>query len=111
MSEIRPRWKIINDVGYKVISRNDDGSPRKVWRCFLKEGDYGKFISIEQHWVQSMEGKKIVESNWARKSYSFPYDKKKAFGMWNSIKDLVEEAFEAEELVEEVEEEFSEELE
>lgn len=112
MSEIRPSIKTVRDVGYRVIMRREDGSPRLVWRGFVKEGQYGKFISIEQHWVQKMEGKKIVDSQWAKKRYSFPYDKEKAFTMLKSIRELLEEALGAgAELEKEVEEEFGEELE
>ncbi len=116
MSEIRPSIRTLRDVGYRVIMKNEDGSPRKVWKCLVKEGQYGKFISIEQHWVRRMEGKKIVESDWARKSFNFPYDKEKAFATWNSIRELIEDALGAgagagTELEKEVEEEFGEELE
>ncbi|MBL7117226.1 MAG: hypothetical protein ISS94_00355, partial [Candidatus Syntrophoarchaeum sp.] len=57
-------------------------------------------------------GKKIAESDWARKSFNFPYDKKDAFAVWNTIRELIEEAFGAgAELEKEVEEEFGDELE
>jgi len=117
MSEIRPNVRTLRDVGYRVILRREDGSPRLVLRCFIKEGQYGKFISVEQHWVQRMEGNKIVDSQWAKKRYSFPYDRKKALGTWDSIKELLEEAFSEAatpaggELEREVEEEFGEEIE
>ena len=112
MSEIRPSIKTLKDVGYRVIMKKEDGSPRQVLRCFVKEGDYGKFISIETHWVQKMEGEKIVDSQWARKTYSFPYDKEKALGKWNSVRELIEKALgTGTELEKEVEEEFGEELE
>jgi len=114
MSEIRPSIRTLKDVGYREIMKNEDGSPRKVWKCLIKEGQYGKFISIEQHWVRRMEGKKIVESDWARKSFNFPYDKEKAFATWNSIRELIEAALGTDadtELEKEVEEEFGEELE
>jgi hypothetical protein len=107
MSEIRPRIEIIRDVGYKVISTNEDGTPKQVWRCLVKEGQYGKFISIERHWVRRMKGNKITESDWARRSFSFPFDKEKALGLWNSLRELIEDAFASEiNLEEEVEEEF-----
>ena len=83
---------ILKDVGYRVILRNDDDSPRLVWRCFVKEGQYGKFISIEQHWVRQMEGDKIVDSDFGRKRFNFPYDKEKAIAMRDSIVGLLEEA-------------------
>ena len=115
MNERRPNVRTLRDVGYRVIMRSEDGSPRKVWRCLIKEGNYGKFISIEQHWVRRMEGKKIAESDWARKSFNFPYDKEKAFATWNAVKELIVEALGAgagaAELEREVEEEFGEELE
>jgi len=114
MSEIRPSIKTVRDVGYRVIMKNEDGTPKQVLRCFVKEGQYGKFISIEQHWVRRMEGKKIVESDWARKTYSFPYDKERALGKWNAVLELLKESFAgpgAKELEKEVEEEFGEELE
>jgi len=112
MSEIRT----VKDVGYRVILKKEDGSPRLVWRGFVKEGQYGKFISIEQHWVRSMQGGKIAESDFARKRFSFPYDKEKALAMFKSIKELLGDAFGASagagaELEKEVEEEFGEELE
>jgi hypothetical protein len=115
MSEMRPGIKTVKDVGYRVIMKREDGSPRLVWRCFVKEGQYGKFISVEQHWVQKMEGKKIIESQWAKKRYSFPYDREKASEMLKSLRELVENAFAAgrpgaKDLEKEVEEEFGEEL-
>lgn len=92
MSEIGPDIRILKDVGYRVILRNEDDTPRLVWRCFVKEGQYGKFISIEQHWVRRMEGSKIVESDFGRKRFNFPFDKQKAFSMRDSVVALLEEA-------------------
>lgn len=114
MSEIRPGIKELKDVGYRVILKNEDGSPRLVWRCFVKEGQYGKFISIEQHWVRRMDGKTIVESDFGRKRFNFPYDKEKALAMFKSIRELLGEALgvsKGAELEKEVEEEFGDELE
>jgi hypothetical protein len=114
MSEMRPSIRTLKDVGYRVIMKNEDGTPKQVLRAFVKEGNYGKFISIEQHWVRKMEGKKIVESDWARKTYSFPYDKERALGKWNAVMELLEAALRAgkgADLEKEVEEEFGEELE
>ena len=114
MSEIRPSIRTVRDVGYRVIVKSEDGSPKKVWRCLVKEGNYGKFISIEQHWVRRMEDKKIAESDWARKSINFPFDRDKAFATWNSIMELLEAALgegERSDLEREVEAEFGEELE
>jgi len=114
MSEIKPSIKTIRAVGYRVISESPDGTPKTVWRGFVKEGQYGKFISIERHFVRRMEGKKIVESNRSGKFINFPYDKDKAFPMLESIKGLVEDALGASagtDLEKEVEEEFGEELE
>ncbi len=112
MSEIRPSIKTLKDVGYRVILKKEDGSPRLVWRGFVKEGQYGKFISIEQHWVRRMDGEKIVDSDFGRKRFTFPYDKDKALPMFKSIKELLEAALGAgTELKKEVEEEFGEELE
>ncbi|MHC1635649.1 MAG: hypothetical protein ACXQTS_03370 [Candidatus Methanospirareceae archaeon] len=96
MSEIKPIVRTIKDVGYRVIMRNEDGSPRQILKCFIKEGAYGKFISVESHWVQRMEGGEIAETKWARRSYSFPYDKKKALEYCDFLKELVEEAFKVE---------------
>jgi len=114
MSEIRSSIKTLEDVGYRVIMKNEDGSPRQVLRGFVKEGNYGKFISVETHWVQKMEGEKIVDSQWARKTYSFPYDRERALEKWNSVMELLEAALGAsadDDLEKEVEEEFGEELE
>jgi hypothetical protein len=114
MSGIGAGIKTVKDVGYRAIIKNEDGSPKKVWRCLIKEGNYGKFISVEQHWVRRMEGEKIAESDWARKSINFPYDKDKALATWNSIMELLDAALgvsEGADLEKEVEEEFGEELE
>ncbi len=114
MSETRPSIKTLKDVGYRVILKNEDGTPRLVWRGFVKEGQYGKFVSIEQHWVRKMEGKKIVDSDFGRKRFNFPYDKDKAFAMRDSVVGLLEDALgagEGADLEKEVEEEFGEELE
>lgn len=113
MDERRPSIKTVRDVGYRVIMRSEDGSPRKVWRCLIKEGSYGKFISIEQHWILRMEGNRIAESEWAKKSFNFPYDKERAFATWNSVKELIVEALGAgaAELENEEEEELGDEYE
>lgn len=115
MSEIKPTIKTVRDVGYKVIMQNEDGTPKKVWRCLVKEGNYGKFVSVEQHWVRKMEGNTVAESDWARKSINFPDDKEKAFAIWKSINELLEAAFGADagaaDIEKEVEEEFGDELE
>lgn len=112
MSEIRPSIRTLKDVGYREILKNEDGSPRLVWRGFVKEGQYGKFIAIEQHWVRKMDGKKIVESDFGRKRFNFPYDKEKALAMFKSVKEILEDALGVgTELEKEVEEEFGEELE
>ncbi len=116
MSEARPKpnIKIVKDVGYRVIMKNEDGTPRQVLRGFLKEGDYGKFISVETHWVQKMDGEKIIDSQWARKTYTFPDDQGRAQEKWNYVKELLDIALGVSaggNLEEEVEEEFSDELE
>jgi len=83
-------------------------------RCFVKEGQYGKFISIEQHWVRRMDGGKIVESDFGRKRFNFPFDKEKAFSMRDSIVGLLEEALQTSDNVDisrEAEEEINKELE
>ena len=114
MSEARPNIVTLKDVGYRVILENEDGTPRLVWRGFVKEGQYGKFISIEQHWVRKMEGDKIVDSNFGRKRFNFPYEKEKSLAMFKSIKELFGAALGAassDDLAKEVEEEFGDELE
>jgi hypothetical protein len=114
MSGVTSSIKAVRDVGYRVIIKNEDGSPRLVWRGFVKEGQYGKFISVEQHWVRRMEGKKIVESDFARKRFNFPFDKAKAEAMWKSVNELLEAALSkapGTELEHEVEDEFGAELE
>ncbi|KAF5429069.1 hypothetical protein C5S39_09530 [Candidatus Methanophagaceae archaeon] len=116
MSEARPKpnIKIVKDVGYRVIMKNEDGTPRQVLRGFLKEGDYGKFISVETHWVQKMDGEKIIDSQWARKTYTFPDDQGRAHEKWNYVKELLDIALGVSaggNIEEEVEEEFSDELE
>jgi hypothetical protein len=114
MSGVAPGIKTVRDVGYRVILKTEEGGPRLVWRGFIKEGQYGKFISIEQHWVRRMEGKKIVESDLGRKRFNFPFDKDKAEAMLKSMNELVEAALSkapGAELAHEVEEEFGAELE
>ncbi|MCW3136736.1 MAG: hypothetical protein N2V77_07370 [Canidatus Methanoxibalbensis ujae] len=93
MNDMRPKVRVIRDVGYRVLMRDSDGAPRQVLRGFVKEGDYGKFLSIETHWVQQMDGDRIVESRWARKTINFPYDRERAMSLLNSIRELVEECF------------------
>ena len=63
-----------------------------------------------------MEGEKILDSNFGRKRFNFPYDKEKAFAMRDSVVELLEAALGASasasaDLEKEVEEEFGEELE
>jgi hypothetical protein len=116
MSEARPKpsIKILKDVGYRVIMKNEDGTPRQVLRGFIKEGDYGKFISVETHWVQKMDGKKIIDSQWARKTYTFPDDQGRALEKWNYVKELLDAALSVgtgDDLTNDVEEEFGDELE
>jgi len=87
----RPRVRTVREIGYRVLMRNADGTPRQVLRCFVKEGEYGRFLSIERHWVQRMEGEEIVESKWAGRVINFPCDRRRALAMLNSIRELVEE--------------------
>ncbi len=81
----------IKDIGYKVLSTNEDGTPKQVLRCFIKEGEYGKFISLEKHWVQKINGNNI-ETKWARWSVNFPYNKDDALRLSGFIRELVEDA-------------------
>ena len=81
----------IKDVGYKVLSTNEDQSPKQILRCFIKEGKYGKFISLEKHWVQQIEGDDI-ETKWARWSLNIPYNKEEALKLSGFIRELIEEA-------------------
>lgn len=94
-----PDVKTIKDMGYKILMADDDGSPRQVLRCFVKEGKYGKFISLEKHWVQNMpkpgeEGE--METNWARWSVNFPYEKDQALQLSELMDELIKEAVEKE---------------
>jgi hypothetical protein len=82
---------IIKDIGYRVLSTNEDQSPKQVLRCFIKEGEYGKFIALEKHWVQTMDGD-TLETKWARWSVNFPYSKIEASTLSQFINELVEEA-------------------
>lgn len=81
---------ILKDIGYRVLSTNEDQSPKQVLRCFIKEGEYGKFISLEKHWVQNMDGDNM-ETKWARWSVNLPYNKE-ALKLSGFIGELVEEA-------------------
>ncbi len=85
----------VKDIGYKVLITNEDETPRQVLRCFIKEGQYGKFISLEKHWVQSSEGDKL-ETNWARWSITLPHDKEGALKLVDHMKDLITKAVEVE---------------
>ncbi|KYK27921.1 MAG: hypothetical protein HXS48_13150 [Theionarchaea archaeon] len=85
----------VRDVGYRVLSTNDDQSPKQILRCFIKEGKYGKFISLEKHWVQNINGDNI-ETKWARWSVNIPYNKEDALKLSGFIAELVEEAVTAE---------------
>ncbi len=83
--------RTIKDVGYRVLSTNEDQSPKQVLRCFIKEGKYGKFISLEKHWVQRIQGNDI-ETRWAKWSVNIPYSKEEALKLSGMIKELIEEA-------------------
>ena len=85
----------VRDVGYRVLSTNDDQSPKQILRCFIKEGKYGKFISLEKHWVQNINEDNI-ETKWARWSVNIPYNKEDALKLSGFIAELVEEAVTAE---------------
>ncbi len=87
--------KTVRDVGYRVLSTRDDGSPKQILRCFIKEGKYGKFISLEKHWVQNMQ-ENDMETKWARWSANIPYDEEEALRLTEFMKELVGEAFSAE---------------
>jgi hypothetical protein len=81
----------LKDIGYRVLSTNEDQSPKQVLRCFIKEGKYGKFISLEKHWVQKMT-ENDIETKWARWSVNFPYNEEEALKLSGFMKELVEEA-------------------
>ncbi|MDY6966129.1 MAG: hypothetical protein SVM80_09220 [Halobacteriota archaeon] len=85
----------IKDIGYKVLSTNEDQSPKQVLRCFIKEGEYGKFISLEKHWVQNIH-EDDIETRWARWSITIPYDKEGALKLSRFMNELIEEAIETE---------------
>jgi hypothetical protein len=83
--------RTLRDIGYRVLSTNDDQSPKQILRCFVKEGKYGKFISLEKHWVQNMQEENI-ETKWARWSVNIPYDKTEALKLLGFMGELVGEA-------------------
>jgi len=85
----------VKDIGYKVLITNEDETPKQVLRCFIKEGQYGKFISMEKHWVQNVDGDKL-ETNWARWSITLPYDREGAQKLISHMKELVAQAVETE---------------
>ncbi|MGD2248442.1 MAG: hypothetical protein PVF58_08545 [Candidatus Methanofastidiosia archaeon] len=85
----------LKDIGYRVLTTNEDESPKQVLRCFIKEGKYGKFISLEKHWVQNMS-EDDIETKWARWSINIPYNEEQALKLAEFIKELVEEAVTAE---------------
>ncbi|MBU7000241.1 MAG: hypothetical protein HXS51_05715 [Theionarchaea archaeon] len=87
--------KTVKDIGYRVLSANEDGSPKQILRCFVKEGKYGKFISLEKHWVQNMDGENL-DTKWARWSLNVPYDKEEALKLSGFIRELMEEAINTE---------------
>lgn len=80
-------------VGYKTISKDENGNPASIWCCSVKRGHYGPFIAVEKHWVQkyTKEGK-ILQSKYAGKRFNFPIDSVKATAMITSIHDLVMKA-------------------
>lgn len=87
--------KIDKDIGYRVLTKNEDNTPKQVLRCFVKEGKYGKFISLEKHWVQNISGDDI-DTKWGRWSVNIPYDKKEALNLITHMKELVEQVVQEE---------------
>ena len=87
--------RVISDVGHRVLSTNEDHSPKQILRCFIKEGKYGKFLSLEKHWVQNMSDDNI-ETRWARWSVNVPYNKEEALKLSGFMRELIEEAFASE---------------
>ncbi|MDY6864964.1 MAG: hypothetical protein SVY15_03200 [Halobacteriota archaeon] len=85
----------VKDIGYRVLTTNEDQSPKQVLRCFIKEGEYGRFISMEKHWVQEIHGDEI-ETRWARWSITLPYEKEGALKLTEYMKELIEETIESE---------------
>jgi len=77
-------------VGYKTISKDENGNPASIWCCSVKRGQYGPFIAVEKRWVQktTKEGK-ILQSKYAGKSFNFPIDCVKATAMNEAISGLV----------------------
>jgi len=87
--------KTIREIGYRVLSENEDGSPRQILKCILKEGEYGKFFSLERHWVQSVENDRMV-TKWARWTVNFPYDREEALKLAGFIDELIGDAIKSE---------------
>ena len=83
----------IMKVGYKTISKDENGNPASIWYCSVKKGQYGPFIAVEKHWVQktSKEGN-ILQSKYAGKSFNFPIESVKATAMITALYDLVTKA-------------------
>jgi len=77
-------------VGYKTISKDENGNPASIWYCCVKRGQFGPFIAVEKHWVQktTKEGK-ILASKYAGKSFNFPIESAKATAMIGAINGLV----------------------
>jgi len=77
-------------VGYKTISKDENGKPASIWYCCVKRGQYGPFIAVEKHWVHktTKEGK-ILLSKYAGKSFNFPIESAKATAMIGAISELV----------------------
>ena len=77
-------------VGYKTISKDENGKPASIWYCAVKKGQYGPFISVEKHWVQKVTNEgKILASKYAGKSFNFPIESAKATAMIGAINGLV----------------------
>ncbi len=88
MSEIR----VVKEVGSRIIMMRNDGTPQQILKCFVKEGRYGRFLSIEKHWVQE-DKETFMDSRWARWTVTIPFDRDKAIRLVDMMKELIEEAF------------------
>ena len=80
-------------IGYRTVLKYEDGTPRLIWACSIKKGQYGAFISVDKRWVTESNAKGApVKTEYAGRGFNFPLDETKCMNMLTDIAMLVKKA-------------------